>query len=196
MRPADLDLRELLDLPPTGGVLRFADQRVLLMDAGAMGLLRRELVDRLGETAARSVLTRFGFAHGWRTAEAMRDDLPWDSARRGAETAPGASEAPWSDGTAGASHENSMGFQELPGRSISPDRARRDAAAGEATLREPRRPGPHAPPRGDSGDVVASCFELLETIELFMRRPWMGRWRQSKNPGPQSTMPESTPSTL
>ena len=81
MRPADLDLRELLDLPPTGGVLRFADQRVLLMDAGAMGLLRRELVDRLGETAARSVLTRFGFAHGWRTAEAMRDALPWDSAR-------------------------------------------------------------------------------------------------------------------
>jgi len=81
MRPADLDLRELLDLPPKGGVLHFADQRVLLMDAVAMGLLRRELVDRLGETAARSVLTRFGFAHGWRTAESMREALPWDSAR-------------------------------------------------------------------------------------------------------------------
>jgi two-component system response regulator HydG len=81
MRPSDLDLREILDLPPKGGVLRFADQRVLLMDAGAMGLLRRELVDRLGETVARTVLTRFGFAHGWRTAEAMRDALPWDTER-------------------------------------------------------------------------------------------------------------------
>ena len=81
MRPADLDLREILDLPPKGGVIHFADQRVLLMDAVAMGLLRRELVDHLGETAARSVLTRFGFAHGWRTAEAMRAALPWDSER-------------------------------------------------------------------------------------------------------------------
>jgi hypothetical protein len=42
---------------------------------------------------------------------------------------------------------------------------------GEAPLREPRRPGPHARLRGDSGDVVASCFELLETTGLFMRRP-------------------------
>jgi two-component system response regulator HydG len=81
MRPADLDLREILDLPPTGGVIRFAGQRVLLMDAVAMGLLRRELMASLGETAARAVLTRFGFAHGWRTAEALRDALPWDEAR-------------------------------------------------------------------------------------------------------------------
>ena len=81
MQPSDLDLREILDLPSRGGVLRFAGQRVLLMDAGAMGLLRRELVDRLGETVARAVLTRFGFAHGWRTAEAMRDALPWDTER-------------------------------------------------------------------------------------------------------------------
>jgi DNA-binding NtrC family response regulator len=81
MRPADLDLREILELPPKGGVLRFADQRVLLMDAGAMGLLRHELVSRLGETVARSVLTRFGFAHGWRTAEAMHETLPWDTER-------------------------------------------------------------------------------------------------------------------
>ena len=81
MRPGDLDLRELLELPPRGGVLHFADQRVLLMDAAAMGLLRHELIERLGVTAARAVLTRFGFAHGWRTAEAMRTALPWDSER-------------------------------------------------------------------------------------------------------------------
>jgi DNA-binding NtrC family response regulator len=79
MRATDLDLRELLQAEPGGGVLRFAGQRVLLLDAVALGLLRRELIDTLGLTAARAVLTRFGYAHGWRTAEALKQGLPWDS---------------------------------------------------------------------------------------------------------------------
>mgnify|MGYP003352374607 CR=1 FL=1 len=79
MRAADLDLRELLALDPKGGVIRFANERVLLVDAVALGLLRRELIDTIGLTGARAVLTRFGYAHGWRTAEALRDGFPWDS---------------------------------------------------------------------------------------------------------------------
>ncbi|HET9274610.1 MAG TPA: XylR N-terminal domain-containing protein, partial [Gemmatimonadales bacterium] len=65
MRAADLDLRELLHFEPNGGVIRLAGERVLLFDAVAMGLLRRELIESLGLTAARAVLTRFGYAHGW-----------------------------------------------------------------------------------------------------------------------------------
>jgi len=79
MKAADLDLRELFHFEPKGGVLRFANERALLLDAVAMGLLRRELIDTLGFTAARAVLTRFGYAHGWRTAEAFEHGLPWDS---------------------------------------------------------------------------------------------------------------------
>ncbi len=79
MRAADLDLRELLQFDPKGGILRFANHRTLLLDAVAMGLLRRELIDTLGVTAARAVLTRFGYAHGWRTAEALEHGFPWDS---------------------------------------------------------------------------------------------------------------------
>ena len=30
-------------------------------------------------TAARAVLTRFGYAHGWRVAETLRTGFPWDS---------------------------------------------------------------------------------------------------------------------
>ena len=41
MRAADLDLRELLALDPKGGVIRFANERVLLVDAVALGLLRQ-----------------------------------------------------------------------------------------------------------------------------------------------------------
>ncbi|MGD9903403.1 MAG: sigma 54-interacting transcriptional regulator [Vicinamibacterales bacterium] len=79
MKAADLDLRELLHFDPKGGVLRFANERALLLDAVALGLLRRELIDTLGLTAARAVLTRFGYAHGWRTAETFEHGLPWDS---------------------------------------------------------------------------------------------------------------------
>ncbi|MFN7131432.1 MAG: sigma 54-interacting transcriptional regulator, partial [Myxococcales bacterium] len=78
MRAADLDLNELLQFDSTSGIVRFAGQRALILDAVALGLLRRELIDTLGENGARGVLTRFGFAHGWRTAENLKDGFPWD----------------------------------------------------------------------------------------------------------------------
>jgi two-component system response regulator HydG len=80
MRIEDLDLRELLDAPPQGGLLRFSGERALILDAVALGILRRELIETVGITAARGILTRFGYAHGWRTAMAMRDQFPWESA--------------------------------------------------------------------------------------------------------------------
>ncbi|BCS31874.1 sigma-54-dependent Fis family transcriptional regulator [Luteitalea sp. TBR-22] len=79
MRASDLDLRELLSFEPTGGIIRFADERVLIFDAVALGLLRRELIRTLGATGARALLTRFGYAHGWRTADTIREGFPWDS---------------------------------------------------------------------------------------------------------------------
>ncbi|MBI5445055.1 MAG: sigma-54-dependent Fis family transcriptional regulator [Deltaproteobacteria bacterium] len=79
MRVADIDLRELLTFEPGGGVMRLGGQRVVLLDTVALGLLRKELIESLGTTAARAVLTRFGYAHGWRTAESMRSAFPWDS---------------------------------------------------------------------------------------------------------------------
>ena len=79
MRADDLDHKELLELDPEGGVIRFAGQRALLVDAVAMGILRKYLVENFGLTAARAVLTQFGFAHGWRMAEAMQAAFKWDS---------------------------------------------------------------------------------------------------------------------
>src|SRR6476619_2280970 len=70
---------ELLHFLPEGGIITFGGERVLLLDAVALGLLRRELIDTIGVTAARSVLTRFGYAHGWRVAETLRNEFPWDS---------------------------------------------------------------------------------------------------------------------
>lgn len=79
MRADDLDLRELLEFHPQGGVIRFARERALILDAVALGLLRKEFIDTLGLTAAKGVLTRFGYAHGWRTAGMLKEDFPWDS---------------------------------------------------------------------------------------------------------------------
>ena len=79
MRADGLDHKELLELDPEGGVIRFAGQRALLLDAVAMGLLRKYLVENFGLAAARTVLTQFGFAHGWRMAEAMQTEFKWDT---------------------------------------------------------------------------------------------------------------------
>ncbi|GFE62062.1 sigma-54-dependent Fis family transcriptional regulator [Geobacter sp. AOG2] len=83
MKVDDLDLRELLSFNPKGGSIQFMDERALLFDAAALGLLRKELIDNLGMFAARSILTRFGYAHGWRTAENMRSKMPeiWKEAK-------------------------------------------------------------------------------------------------------------------
>ncbi|WP_291271822.1 sigma-54-dependent Fis family transcriptional regulator [Geothrix sp.] len=78
MRADDLDHKELLELHPESGVIRFAGQRAILLDAVAMGLLRKYLVENFGLMAARVVLTQFGFAHGWRMAEALQTEFKWD----------------------------------------------------------------------------------------------------------------------
>ena len=77
MRVEDLHHEELLALDPDGGAIRFAGQRAILIDAVAMGLLRQYLAENFGLTAARTVLTQFGFAHGWRMAAAMKKEIKW-----------------------------------------------------------------------------------------------------------------------
>ncbi len=67
MKASDLNLRELLEFDADGGVIRFAGQRSILIDAVALGLLRNELMTGLRLAGARGILTRLGYAHGWRT---------------------------------------------------------------------------------------------------------------------------------
>lgn len=81
MRARDLDLRELLEFEPKGGVMRFASDRAVLLNTVALGLLRRELVETLGAVTARGILTRFGYAHGWRTAETLKTAFRWETPR-------------------------------------------------------------------------------------------------------------------
>ena len=79
MRVQDLNIGDLLQMDPDVGTLRFADQRVLLLDAGALGLLRKYLVDNFGLGATRTVLTQFEYAQGWRMADAITGQFEWDT---------------------------------------------------------------------------------------------------------------------
>jgi len=79
LRVDDLNIREMLDLGAGSGLIRFAGQRAVLMDSSALGDLRRELISKLGLTAARAILTRFGFVHGSRMAELMKARFSWES---------------------------------------------------------------------------------------------------------------------
>ena len=60
--PTDPHLAELLDFRPDQGIIRLHEQRVVILSAAAMGLLRKELVDTLGletaQTRAASVRVR------------------------------------------------------------------------------------------------------------------------------------------
>ena len=76
MKAGDLDLRNLLSFNPRGGIMQLMGDRVILLDAVALGLLRRELINSLGLSAARNILTRFGYAHGWLIADKLVTRYP------------------------------------------------------------------------------------------------------------------------
>ena len=78
MRVEDLSVNELVEFDSEDGLVRFAGQRALIIDATAKGNLRKELIEHFGIATARAVLTRFGFVQGWRMAEAMQHLFEWE----------------------------------------------------------------------------------------------------------------------
>ncbi len=79
MRVEELDLKKLLKVEPEGGVVQFAGQRALIFDALSQGLLRKELIDTFSERTARGILSHYGFIHGQRLAETLKNNFKWDS---------------------------------------------------------------------------------------------------------------------
>lgn len=77
--PLELELRlgEVLDFQPDLGIIRLQEQRVVILSAAAMGLLRKELIDTLGIDTARRLLLRFGYADGYHDAISLRDRSNW-----------------------------------------------------------------------------------------------------------------------
>ncbi|RJO66051.1 MAG: sigma-54-dependent Fis family transcriptional regulator [Myxococcales bacterium] len=78
MEIEDLNIQDLVEFDAEGGLIRFAGQRSLIIDATAMGSLRKDLIEHFGVATARGILTRFGYVHGWRMAEALETHFKWD----------------------------------------------------------------------------------------------------------------------
>ena len=79
MNPSELKLLELLTIDEATGTIQFKHRRMLLFDADAMGLLRKELMETLGPERARRMLIRFGYACGYRDALTSRELSDWPS---------------------------------------------------------------------------------------------------------------------
>jgi DNA-binding NtrC family response regulator/predicted hydrocarbon binding protein len=76
MKASELDLNRLLYFPSRGGLVQFMGHRALIVDALAMGLLRKELIENLGTFSTKNILTRMGYAHGWATADNLDQEYP------------------------------------------------------------------------------------------------------------------------
>ena len=72
-----IDLAQVLDFRPDQGIIRFHEQRVVILSAAAMGLLSKELIATLGPETARRLLLRFGYADGYHDAVSLRDRSTW-----------------------------------------------------------------------------------------------------------------------
>jgi DNA-binding NtrC family response regulator len=70
-------LTELLDFRPDQGIIRLHEQRVVLLSAAAMGLMRKELIETLGVETTRRIFLRFGFADGYHDAVSLRGRSHW-----------------------------------------------------------------------------------------------------------------------
>jgi DNA-binding NtrC family response regulator len=83
-----LQLAELLDFRPDLGVIRLHDQRVVILSAAAIGLIKKEMIDTFGRDVARRLMLRFGYADGYHDAVNMRERSGWtdpiDGIRQGA----------------------------------------------------------------------------------------------------------------
>ncbi|CDY79092.1 Positive regulator of phenol hydroxylase [Caballeronia glathei] len=77
--PDIADLMSRLHFSPGDGRIWLDDQRMLLVHTGAVGTMRRELIESLGIDAARGLLTRMGYHSGARDAELARKVRPDNS---------------------------------------------------------------------------------------------------------------------
>jgi len=78
MNSDKLKLFELLKVNEAAGTIHFGHRRMLVLDADAMGLFRKELIESVGSDRARRILTRVGYACGYRDALTTRDWQPVD----------------------------------------------------------------------------------------------------------------------
>lgn len=72
----DYEIPSELHLAMEPGRILLDDERMIMLHAGAVSSLRKELIDTLGTERARGLLTRMGYASGMRDAKLARKMMP------------------------------------------------------------------------------------------------------------------------
>ncbi len=74
MKISETHLEEMLRLQAGSGQNYFKDKRVLILNANAIGVLRKDLIYTLGIEKAKGFLIRFGFNNGYQDVESIMSD--------------------------------------------------------------------------------------------------------------------------
>lgn len=65
MKATDFNLRKELYFSPDIGVTTLRNNRMLIFDSNAIGLLRQNIIKSIGMDAARNLFLKFGYVHGF-----------------------------------------------------------------------------------------------------------------------------------
>jgi PAS domain-containing protein len=79
MRADALTFADLFEVDPGSGRIRLGADRYVMLDADAVGNLRKELIENLGWDAARGLFERVGYRSGRNDARQLRARYPWHS---------------------------------------------------------------------------------------------------------------------
>lgn len=79
MKATDFDFSRDLRFGPDTGIATFHDTRQVIFSADSIGLLRNDLIQALGWTAARELLLRFGYQSGYADFLQMRINHTFDT---------------------------------------------------------------------------------------------------------------------
>lgn len=79
MKATDFDLSKDLQFSLEKGITSFRDSRFVIFDANAIGLLRQNLIKRLGISQAREFILRFGFQNGYSDFLQMKINYEFDT---------------------------------------------------------------------------------------------------------------------
>src|SRR5262245_9444439 len=79
MKASDLDFYLLLRRQVNEGRLFFNQRRAVIFDVDAVGTLRQQLIQTLGQELAMGILFRFGYTQGAKDAEMLAETFSWET---------------------------------------------------------------------------------------------------------------------
>jgi two-component system sensor histidine kinase AtoS len=79
MRADTLKFEDVFQVDSVSGRISLGNSRYIMLDAAALGSMRRELIDNLGWEVARGILIRIGYQCGRHDAHQMRRLYSWNS---------------------------------------------------------------------------------------------------------------------